>query len=208
MKKILIIVLIFVFGNNIWVSAQSTPPIIFNQNNCAIINSSNYDKCCPVTNDVPTYACYSYKKRQETLPGQVNSGTVTTVPVNSYPSYSNGAPVNSTQSTSSSVSQCSSIKFSSFIEILAWIKCIIAVVIIPLIFSLALVFFLWGVFKFIAASDSTKKEESKKFIFAGLIGLFVMTSLWGIIKIVSSTLGTNNSNAIPLLQTTYPQKSS
>jgi hypothetical protein len=52
-----------------------------------------------------------------------------------------------------------------------------------MIFSLATLFFLWGVMKFIRASDTTKKEEGKKFIMYGLLGLFVMTSLWGIISI-------------------------
>lgn len=102
-------------------------------------------------------------------------------------------------SSSAELAQCSSIKFQSLLDILIWIKCIIVVAIIPLIFALALVVFLWGVFRFIAASDSVKKEEGKKFIMAGLIGLFVMTSLWGIIKIVSTTFGFDST--VPALQT-------
>ncbi len=103
------------------------------------------------------------------------------------------------QSGSSELSQCSNLKIVSLLDFLIWIKCIIVVAIIPLIFALALMFFLWGVMKFIMANDSTKREEGRKFILGGLIGLFVMTSLWGIVRILGTTLGLDS--AVPLLQT-------
>jgi hypothetical protein len=130
----------------------------------------------------------------------VNSGTMGTTPVNSSPTPSTPTTVAAPQASSSELKQCSSIKFDSILDILIWLKCIIVIAIIPLIFSAALLFFLWGVMKFIMASDSAKKEEGKKFIINGLIGLFVMTALWGIISIAGGILGTNNST-VPLLQT-------
>lgn len=101
---------------------------------------------------------------------------------------------------SGQIRSCSKIEFKSLLDILKWAKCIILVAIIPILFSLALMFFLWGVMNFVRASDSTKQAEGRKFIIAGLIGLFVMTSLWGIISIVGTTLGTGS--VVPVLQTT------
>ncbi|MBP9701270.1 MAG: hypothetical protein KBD54_02650 [Candidatus Pacebacteria bacterium] len=133
-----------------------------------------------------------------TIPGTIGGPSVT--PINSTVALpGNTALGGGSQSSASELSQCSKIKFMSLLDILIWIKCIIVVAIIPLIFALALLFFLWGVMKFIGASDSTKKEEGKKFIIAGIIGLFVMTSLWGIIKILGTTLGIEST--VPALQT-------
>ena len=122
-------------------------------------------------------------------------------PTGGDPTQGAGQP----QASSAQLSQCSSITFLSLLDILIWIKCVIVVVIIPMIFVLAFLFFLWGVFRFVAAADSTKKEEGKKFILWGLIGLFVMTSVWGIIKILSTTLGIDSS-AVPMLQTSILKK--
>jgi hypothetical protein len=107
----------------------------------------------------------------------------------------------SSKTGSAELSSCSSIKFKSLLDILIWIKCIIVAAIIPLIFVLAFLFFLWGVLRFMMASDQKNKEESKKMVWAGLIGLFVMVSVWGIIKIVGNVLGIES--AVPLLQTEY-----
>ncbi len=130
----------------------------------------------------------------------VSSGTFGTTPVNPSPNPSTPTTVAAPQANASQLQQCSAIKFDSILDILIWLKCVIVIAIIPLIFSAALLFFLWGVMKFIMASDSNKKEEGKKFIINGLIGLFVMTALWGIISIAGGILGTNNST-VPLLQT-------
>lgn len=131
--------------------------------------------------------------------GTVGSGAQSTGAINGAPAADANTIIDTPQSSSSQLNQCSSIKFISLLDILMWVKCIIVVAIIPLIYALAFMFFLWGVMKFINANDSPKREEGKKFIIAGLIGLFVMTSLWGIVTIVGKTLGTGS--AVPLLQT-------
>lgn len=200
MKKIIFLLSFLSLVSVSFAQGSTTPEF---SNNCSIVTTANYASCCPSSASVPSYACFNYKNRQNTLPGQVNSNSVNTGPVNKdiFFNPTSGSSISTPASTSSSLSQCSNIKFSSLIDILSWIKCIIGAGVIPLIFALAFVFFLWGVLKFIGASDSTKKEEGKKFIIAGLVGLFVMVSVWGIIAIVGNTLGTNNSNVVPLLQT-------
>jgi hypothetical protein len=167
---------------------------------CDRIYSFNKSYCCGTFRSQNKAVCDAYDGIEGYVPGQLNSSTnPSTQSVNT--ATTQGVIFDTPQAGAAELKQCSAIKFKSLLDILIWVKCIILVAIIPIIFALALMFFLWGVMKFIRASDSTKKEEGRKFIIAGLIGLFVMTSLWGIISIVSTTLGTGS--AVPLLQTTY-----
>jgi hypothetical protein len=57
---------------------------------------------------------------------------------------------------------------------------------IPLLIALALVIFFWGIVVYVYKKDAT---EGRKIITAGVIALFVMVSIWGIIKVVQNTLG-------------------
>lgn len=59
--------------------------------------------------------------------------------------------------------------------------------IVPLIFALAVLAFLWGVLKYIFKPE--KKSEAASFIFFAVIALFVMVSVWGLVRILTGTLG-------------------
>ena len=49
---------------------------------------------------------------------------------------------------------------------------IINTVIVPVIFALAFLVFIWGVFQFVVnAGDETKRTEGRKFILWGLLGI-------------------------------------
>ena len=61
---------------------------------------------------------------------------------------------------------------------------------IPLLMTLAIVAFFWGLVKFIAnASDEAAKESGKTLMIWGMIALFVMVAFWGIIGYVQSSIG-------------------
>jgi hypothetical protein len=61
---------------------------------------------------------------------------------------------------------------------------------IRLAFAVALVYFLYGVYKYIKDSDNAdKRKEGAKHIVWGLVGLFIMVSVWGIITIALDTFG-------------------
>ncbi len=64
-------------------------------------------------------------------------------------------------------------------------------VVIPVIFALAFAAFVWGAvdYLFIHGGDETKREEGRKFMFWGIIGLIVLFSVWGFVNIMLSTLG-------------------
>jgi hypothetical protein len=60
-------------------------------------------------------------------------------------------------------------------------------ILIPLVFSLALLLFFWGMVKYIW-SEGQGKEEGKKFMIWGVVALFVMSSIWGIIYFIGEEL--------------------
>ncbi|MDQ5962768.1 MAG: hypothetical protein QG653_575 [Patescibacteria group bacterium] len=67
--------------------------------------------------------------------------------------------------------------------------------------SAAVVAFFFGMVQFIWASREGKEEEmtkGKRFMVWALIALFVMFSVWGIIKFVQQTIGLPNSSEITI----------
>ncbi|MDD4803688.1 MAG: hypothetical protein PHN69_00760 [Candidatus Pacebacteria bacterium] len=62
-----------------------------------------------------------------------------------------------------------------------------------LIIGLSVVIFLWGVFKFIR-SDGEDKSSGREFMFWGIVGIFVMVSVWGLVNILSYAFLLDNSS--------------
>lgn len=62
---------------------------------------------------------------------------------------------------------------------------------IPLAFSLCLLYFFWGVAKYIK-EEGEGKNEARKVMVWGVVGLFVAFSIWGIIMFIRSELGLTN----------------
>ena len=61
-------------------------------------------------------------------------------------------------------------------------------VIVPLLYALAFLFFLIGVVRFLFSMEDEKRNEGKKFIFWGIMGLVVLFAVWGIVKILLSVI--------------------
>jgi hypothetical protein len=63
---------------------------------------------------------------------------------------------------------------------------------VVLLSTLALVVFIWGVVVFIAQGENeTAREEGKKKMVFGVLGLFAIVTLWGIVYLVQVMLGVN-----------------
>lgn len=73
---------------------------------------------------------------------------------------------------------------------------------VPLIFAIAFLVFLWGVFNYFiwGGGDETKREEGKKLMLYAIIGFLLMVSIWGIVNLLSSGLGLKED-----LKTGFPQ---
>jgi len=62
---------------------------------------------------------------------------------------------------------------------------------IPLFMVLAVAVFLWGIVRYITASGDAEKEKAARgYIIYGLIGMFVLVALWGILALVGQMIGT------------------
>ena len=59
----------------------------------------------------------------------------------------------------------------------------------PLFFALAFAYFMYGMLQYIMVADEKKMKEARLTIFYGIIGLFVMTAVWGLIAGIMSFFG-------------------
>jgi hypothetical protein len=61
---------------------------------------------------------------------------------------------------------------------------------ITLAFAVALITFFWGIFQFINSETAdSKRDEGKSKILYGLLGMFIMISAYGLIRLVLGTFG-------------------
>ena len=81
---------------------------------------------------------------------------------------------------------------TSFVKIIGFIHAFINTV-MPIIISLAVLYFVWNVFLFVGAGDDEEKRKAArgKMIF-GIIAIFVMVSVWGLVNILVNTFGLSN----------------
>ncbi len=78
--------------------------------------------------------------------------------------------------------------------------------IVPLIIGLAVLVFIWGIFKFVLSAGNDKDHtEGIKFMTWGIVSLFVMVSVWGLVAILTKTFF-NDNVVIPQLRTTMLDK--
>ena len=65
----------------------------------------------------------------------------------------------------------------------------------PVIFTLALIFFVWAVIGLIRA-DEKEREDKKKQMGWGIIAMFVIFSIWGITKFIGRNIGVGQDSSI------------
>ncbi len=71
-------------------------------------------------------------------------------------------------------------------------------VFVPVIFAIAFIVFVWGAFQtfIIGAGDTDVKEKGKNLMLWGLIGFFVMVSVWGLVNILTGSVSFGNTTGI------------
>lgn len=67
----------------------------------------------------------------------------------------------------------------------------------PIVIGLALLAFFWGLVKFIFASSDDDKKDGKSFMIGGIIALFVMVAIVGIIKFIASAFDVQTGGSLP-----------
>jgi hypothetical protein len=75
--------------------------------------------------------------------------------------------------------------------ILKYLTCVIGSSVIPFLFAIAIVSFVWGAIKFfiLETEEEAKREQGKQFMLWGIIALAVMISVWSLVGIVGKTFG-------------------
>ncbi|MGB4076428.1 MAG: pilin [Minisyncoccia bacterium] len=73
---------------------------------------------------------------------------------------------------------------------------LINAILVPLVFAIAFIVFIWGVFEyFIAgAANEEKRKEGRNLVVYSLIGFFLMISVWGIVNLLVNSFGFNRQN--------------
>ncbi|NNM83897.1 hypothetical protein HKL94_01610 [Candidatus Parcubacteria bacterium] len=68
---------------------------------------------------------------------------------------------------------------------------VINTIVIPVIFALVFLVFIWGVANYllINGGNEDKRAEGRQFILWGILGMVVLFSVWGFVNLLLSTLG-------------------
>ncbi len=69
---------------------------------------------------------------------------------------------------------------------------------VPGIFAIAFLVFIWGIFKYFifGGANEADQEQGKQLMIYGIIGFVLMVSVWGIVEVVSKALNFNKGEAI------------
>lgn len=59
---------------------------------------------------------------------------------------------------------------------------------IPIVIGLGVLMFIIGILRYLFAKDDVSKADSRNFMLWGIIALFVMVSVWGLVSILQTTL--------------------
>lgn len=67
-------------------------------------------------------------------------------------------------------------------------------ILVPILISLGVVYFIWGVITYVIASDEEAKKTGRNRIIYGIIGLAVIVSVWGLVRVLTQTFNVDNEN--------------
>jgi hypothetical protein len=77
------------------------------------------------------------------------------------------------------------------------VNLVISTILNPLILlflGLAVVYFMWGVFKYVGKGESeSDRREGAQMMMYGIVAIFVMVSVWGLVTILINTFGLDPS---------------
>lgn len=65
--------------------------------------------------------------------------------------------------------------------------------VIPILISFAVVYIIYAVVRYVIASTDEGREKGKSAIGYGILGLFIILSIWGLVNILVRTFGLNTN---------------
>lgn len=68
---------------------------------------------------------------------------------------------------------------------------------IPVVAAIALLYFFWGLAKFIlAAGDEEAREKGKQIMIWGIVALFCIVAVWGLVRWLATALGVSTTETV------------
>lgn len=75
---------------------------------------------------------------------------------------------------------------------------------IPLLMTIAIAVFLYGIVLYISSGGDAEKEKTARgYIIYGIIGLFVLVAFWGLVTVLANTFGISSGVTPITPQTTF-----
>ena len=66
-------------------------------------------------------------------------------------------------------------------------------IVVPILITLAVIYFVWGVITYVIADDEEAKSKGRDRIIFGLIGLAVIIAVWGLVFLLTRTFGVDTN---------------
>lgn len=74
-------------------------------------------------------------------------------------------------------------------EILTYLSCLLSKI-MPILVTVAALAFVWGIINlYLNPNNEEKKKQGKGFMVWGLVALFVIVCVWGLVGVIANTFG-------------------
>ncbi|MEI6280395.1 MAG: pilin [bacterium] len=83
---------------------------------------------------------------------------------------------------------------SGILKVICTIKQILNSV-LPVLIIVGVLYFVWGIVRYVIGDSEEAKTKGKDGMIYGIIGLAVIIAMWGLVNIVTATLGIDDSNS-------------
>ncbi len=120
-------------------------------------------------------------------------------PIYDYEGWQGYGDVSTPADSGPGLGACGS-KIERLQDILTLANCYISTGFVPIIFTLAFIYFILGVIKYVISDSEKDKEKGRNFMIWGIVALFAMVSVWGLVKVIGNTFGISSDvKVLPLL---------
>lgn len=69
-------------------------------------------------------------------------------------------------------------------------------IVVPIVLGLGIIYFIYGVISYVTAKDEEKKKEARGIMIYGIIGIFVIASIWGLVALIANFTGVGQGGGI------------
>ncbi len=76
--------------------------------------------------------------------------------------------------------------------------------IIPILITLAILYFIWGIITFVISDDEEAKSRGRDRIIYGVIGLAVIIAVWGLVRLLLNTFNIQDNSQVDPGSITFP----